>query len=151
MICMAGRFEPYPWSYPGFFSMLGAGGRTGGPNGGKLPRLRSTTPVPILQPYNPATQDRNEYLRAIQEQLRTYCDAVEAEFTLAGFEPTHRKRQRSGPQWMHLEWVVRNRVELWPQTRIAREYRVSETVVSKGIRETAGLLGFPKGRSPFRA
>jgi len=148
MLCVAaGSTGIRPWSYGGSFAVVQGGLRVGGPIGEQLLRLKSSKPVPVLRYYNPAVQDRNEYLRGAEKQLQLYCDAVEGEFRQAGFEPTIRKRQRSGPQWMHVEWFVRNRIELWPQTRIAAEYRVTEDVVSKAVRKVAELLGFPKGRT----
>ena len=147
MLCIAaGSNGICPWSYGGAFGVVQGGLRVGGPIGGQLLRLRTSRALPILRPYNPAVQDRDEYLRGVQKQFQLYCDEVEREFRQAGFEPTIRKRQRSGPRWMHVEWFVRNRIELWPQTQIATKYRVTEDVVSKAVRRTAELLGFPKGR-----
>lgn len=145
MLCVATPTQPCPWSYPGSFGIIGSL-RFGGPIGAQILRLRSSKPVPVFPHYNPAGQNRNEYLLSVKKQMNVYCDDVEAEFKRAGFEPTIRKRQRSGPQWMHVEWFVRNRVESWPQTRIAEKYRVAEDVVSKAVRQTADILGFPTRR-----
>ena len=148
MLCIGAAFPgACPWSYGGTYGIAPGGLRAGGPIAGQLLRLESSKPLPVPRSYNPAVQDRDEYLLAVQEQFQDYCKAVEGEFRHAGFEPTIRKRQRSGPRWMHVEWFVRNRIDLWPQTRIAVNYRVSEDVVSKAVRKTAEFLGFCKGRT----
>lgn len=145
LLCVAGPNDSCPWSYPGSgFMELPGGVRIGGPKGSQLRKLRSTTPLPVLCTFNPAVQDRGEYLLGMRERMRMYCDAVETEFTKAGFEPTRRKRQRSGHQWTHVEWFVRNRLELRTQAQIAKKYNVAEDVVSKAVRQVADLLGFPK-------
>jgi hypothetical protein len=148
MLCIAaGSPGICSWSYGGAFAVVQGGLRVGGPIGGLLLQLKSSKPLPVLQSYNPAVQNRDEYLLGVQSEFQLYCDEVEKEFRQAGFEPAIQKRQRSGPRWMHVEWFVRNRIELWPQTRIAAEYRVTEDAVSKAVRSTANLLGFDtKGR-----
>jgi hypothetical protein len=146
MFCLAKPEQSCPWSYGGSL-MGGEGGlRYGGPHSTQLMQLSRARPLPVLKPYNPAAQDRKDYLLDAQKQLAVYCDSVEAEFERNGFQRTIRKRQRSGPPWLHVEWFVRHRVELWPTLRIAKESRVAEDVVCKALRRTAELLGFPKGR-----
>jgi len=145
MLCIGSQSSgPCPWSYGGASGTMPGGLRVGGPLAGQLLRLRSSKPVPVPRPYNPAVQHREEYLLAIQRHFQRYCEVVEEEFTKAGFHRTNRKRQRSGPTWIHEEWFVRNRIEQWPQTKIAKNYRVSEDAVSKAVCKTAKILGFSK-------
>jgi hypothetical protein len=155
MLCLAKSEQTCPWSYGGSFSGSEGGMRYGGPLSTQLMQLGRAQPRPVLTSYNPAAQDRKDYLLDAQKRLAVYCDGIEAEFECNGFQRTIRKRQRSGPQWLHVEWFVRHRVELWPTSRIAKESRVAEDIVCKALRRTAELLGFPKGRlrkvsSPMR-
>jgi len=134
-----------PWVYPGVSGRQG-NRRFGGPLGANLPQVPSRQPLPSIQPYNPAVQNRDEFLLDVQKQFIQYCGEVEEEFKRNGFSTTIRKRQRSGPTWMHLEWFIRNRIELWSPTRIAAEHRVTADVVTRAIRSTAGQLGFKRSR-----
>jgi hypothetical protein len=86
-----------------------------------------------------------EYRARAQEAFRyaldEYLRQVQSRAKYAGMKPVPRKRVRSGKdRWVHLEWLVRERVQRWSRKQIARTYDVSTFAVQDGIEAARKLL-----------
>lgn len=96
--------------------------------------------VPMLRPYNPLGESRDEYLSPIFRELEAYCAAVEGQYRKLGFT-----KLQQATLW-HLDWFVQYQVLNMTCAMIVDRMKTKksdESTVLKAVKRVAGLLKLP--------
>jgi hypothetical protein len=135
------------WGYPGMFAELPGQNRLGGSDIRVLHGWRtldSVIPVPVVRPYNPTTQTRDEHFAQITLDFNRYYEEQETLFAQAGFQKTIRKRARAGPtRWSHFDWFIKYQIQGKATSEIADQRRgkaVGEDAIYQAVKELAKTL-----------
>jgi hypothetical protein len=151
-----GKVEPLPWSYRG--GLAGGEHRRVGPDAQRVHgwgTLDHVIPVPVVTPYNPTAQTREEHKLELQSDLEGYYAAQEALFAAEGFQRTVRKRKRAGTDlWLHVEWFIEHQMRGRSGSEIAEKYQreqgITVDAILRAVRELVSTLEGPP-RSSLKA
>lgn len=108
--------------------------------------LAEVEPPPSIPVYNPAMQTQKEHRASVEASLNKYYEQQEARFKLRGFIPSTRKRRRTAPAWVHMDWFVKYQINERTAAQIARgidNRELGENAINKAVRDIAKLLQVP--------
>jgi hypothetical protein len=140
-----GAVKVLPWSYAGV--LAGGESHRVGPDAQRLHgwgALDHQIDVPVVKPYNPSTQTREEHQREVQVALNRYHAKQEDLFAAAGFENTISKRARASKDpWLHFDWFIQYQIQERSGSEIAQKYRkgnLEESAIHHALRPLARIL-----------
>lgn len=103
---------------------------------------RYDPPLPMLPPFEPQVETREDYKRKIEPIIDAYIERSLERAEQEGFKPPPKKRKLEE----HCEWLVRYQIQGWTHSQIADEYyenterALGEDTIGKAVRNTAHLV-----------